>query len=215
MINYLNFLIMKKIFLALILLFHFSHFTAQNINLKEIKKEIENPSSQYNLEKILFKYKGLPIQLDSIEARYLYYGIKSTVDLKKSEELRTQFKKEDLKKSLELGEAMLSDNPTDLETISVVMECYYRQQDSSTKLNHYSNQFRKLVDAMLSSGDGKSEKTAFLVNSVSDEYILLAILRKNTYQMKRTSKPSKEGMYDIWDDNGSKTYINVIYDMKF
>jgi hypothetical protein len=73
---------------------------------------------------------------------------------------------------------MLSDNPTDLETISVVMECYYRQQDSSTKLNHYSNQFRKLVDAMLSSGDGKSEKTAFLVNSVSDEYILLAILRK-------------------------------------
>jgi hypothetical protein len=33
--------------------------------------------------------------------------------------------------------------------------------------------------------------------------------------MKRTSKPSKEGMYDIWDDNGSKTYINVIYDMKF
>ena len=58
---------MKKIFLALILLFQFSHFTAQNINLKEIKKEIENPSSQYNLEKILFKYKGLPIQLDSIE----------------------------------------------------------------------------------------------------------------------------------------------------
>ena len=110
---------------------------------------------------------------------------------------------------------MLSDNPTDLETISVVMECYYRQQDSSTKLNHYSNQFRKLVDAMLSSGDGKSEKTAFLVNSVSDEYIFLAILRKNTYQMKRTSKPSKEGMYDIWDDNGNKTYINVIYDMKF
>ena len=51
------------------------------------------------------------------------------------------FKKEDLKKSLELGEAMLSDNPTDLETISVVMECYYRQQDSSTKLNHYSNEY--------------------------------------------------------------------------
>jgi hypothetical protein len=109
---------------------------------------------------------------------------------------------------------MLSDNPTDLETISVVMECYYRQQDSSTKLNHYSNQFRKLVDAMLSSGDGKSENCFFGKFSFRRIYFSGNSQKKHISNEKNL-KTSKEGMYDIWDDNGSKTYINVIYDMKF
>jgi hypothetical protein len=87
-------------------------------------------------------------------------------------------------------------------------------QDSNN-LNYYSTQFRKLIDAVLSSGDGKTEKTAYLANSVTDEYILLAILQKKAFEMKRFSKPSKDGMYDVWDDNGKKLYISIIYNMKF
>lgn len=206
---------MKKFFLLFLLFFFGSYFNAQNVNLKEIKKNLENSNSLYNLEKLLVKYKGLPNQLDSIEARHLYYGHKSTIDFKESEEMRNNFKKEDYKKSIEIGEKILQKNPTDIETISVIIESYYRLQDTGSKPNHYSSQFRKMIEAILSSGDGKTEKTAYLTNSVTDEYILLAILKKNTFNMKRTSKPSNEGMYDIWDDNGTKIYVSVIYDMKF
>lgn len=188
---------------------------AQNVNLNEIKKNLEKKSSDYNQEKLLIKFKGLPIQLDSIEARHLYYGNKPAVDYKKADELRKNFKEENYQKSIELAEEILKNAPTDLETISIIMEAYYKLQGNSTKLNHYSAQFTKMIDAIISSGDGKTEKTAFLTNSVTDEYILLAILKKNASLMKRTSKPSKNGMYDIWDEDGKKIYINVIYDMRF
>lgn len=206
---------MKNFFSIFAIFICFNFFYSQNIDLKEIKNETEKSSSNYSLEKILFKYKGLPNQLDSIEARHLYYGNKTTVDFKKGEQLRNAAKKADYQSAIKIGEQILNENPTDLETLSIVMECYYRQQESNTKLSHYSAQFRKMIDAILSSGDGQTEKTAFLTNSVTDEYILLAVLKKNAYSMKRTSKPSKDGMYDIWDDNGKKIYISVIYDMKF
>ena len=205
---------MKKNF-TLIVLFLFAILTfSQNVNLEEIKKNISNPSSDFYLEKIITKYKGLPSQLDSIEARHLYYGKASSVDIKKSNEIRENFKKEDYKTALEIAESILKENPTDLETLSIISECYYRLQDSNN-LNYYSTQFRKLIDAVLSSGDGKTEKTAYLANSVTYEYILLAILQKKAFEMKRFSKPSKDGMYDVWDDNGKKLYISIIYNMKF
>lgn len=206
---------MKKL-IPIFALFICSNFIfSQNVDIKAIKKEIENPSSNYNLEKILFKYKGLPSQIDSLEARYLYYGKKTTVDLKKEEQLRNAIKKENYNSAIEIGEEILTKSPTDLETLSIVIECYYRQQENGTKLNYYSTQFENMIGAILSSGDGKTEKTAFLTNSVTDEYILLAVLKKNAYSMKRVSKPSKDGMYDIWDDGEKKIYISVIYDMKF
>lgn len=206
---------MKKLILLFTLFATHITLIAQNVNLNEIKKNLEKKSSDYNQEKLLVKFKGLPIQLDSIESRHLYYGNKASVDYKKADELRKTFKEENYQKSIELAEEILKNTPTDLETISIIMEAYYKIQGNSTKLNHYSAQFTKIIDAILSSGDGKTEKTAFLTNSVTDEYILLAILKKNASLMKRISKPSKNGMYDIWDENGKKIYINVIYDMKF
>ena len=75
---------------------------------------------------------------------------------------------------------------------------------------HHLNQFRTLTEAIRSSGDGKTEKTPYLVNSVGDEYILLNILNLGQ-DYSRGSKPSKDGMLDIWEKDNSKIYIKVLY----
>lgn len=72
------------------------------------------------------------------------------------------------------------------------------------------NQLRSLTDAMKSSGDGKSEKTAYVVNSVGDEYILLNMLNIGQ-DYTRGSQAANGAMYDIWQKGDQKLYIKVLY----
>ena len=69
---------------------------------------------------------------------------------------------------------------------------------------------RLLTDAIKSSGDGKSEKTPYLVNSVGDEYIFLNILNVGEDYI-RSSKTLKDGVLDIWEKGDQKIYIKVLY----
>jgi hypothetical protein len=61
-----------------------------------------------------------------------------------------------------------------------------------------------LTDGIKSSGDGKTEKTAYLVNSVGDEYILLNILNIGQ-DYNRNSMAVKDGMIDIWEKEIGKS----------
>jgi hypothetical protein len=81
----------------------------------------------------------------------------SSVDIKKSNEIRENFKKEDYKTALEIAEIILK-KPYRFRNTSIISECYYRLQDSNN-LNYYSTQFRKLIDAVLSSGDGNRKNS--------------------------------------------------------
>ena len=90
-----------------------------------------------------------------------------------------------------------------------MLQCNDRLQDSKN-FGYYLVQFQTLTKAILDSGDGKKEKSAYLVNSVGDEYILLNVLRI-PMDATRSSKIAKGGMYDIWENNDTTTYIKVIY----
>lgn len=67
-----------------------------------------------------------------------------------------------------------------------------------------------MTGAIRSSGDGKSEKTAYLVNSVGDEYILLNMLNIGEGYTK-ASKSSKDGIMDLWEKENNKIYIKILY----
>ncbi|KPE51736.1 DUF4919 domain-containing protein [Chryseobacterium indologenes] len=206
---------MKYHFFLLFLLFSVFGFSQKSkIDLKSIEKNLRNPDSPYHYEKLIFKYKGFPKSLDSIEAQHLYYGrnfrndkIPTTDDRFKS--LADAFKQNNFADCIRQGRELYGKDPTNLDVLLVLLRAYDSLKDGNNFVHHL-NQLRTLTNGIKSSGDGKSEKTAYLVNSVGDEYILLNILNiGNDYT--RGSKPAKDGMFDIWEKDGQKLYIKILY----
>ena len=184
------------------------------INLDNIKKEISDKESDFYYQKMLFKYKGLPKSVDSLEAQYLYYG-RTFLDKKIStsdkpfKKLLDDYKKQDYTETITKANQLLSVDPTNLDLLMIMLQCYDKLQDVKN-FTYYLSQFKLLTSAILDSGDGKSEDSAYLVNSVGDEYILINVIQIPR-QASRSSKPATGGMFDIWENNNTKTYIKVIY----
>lgn len=184
------------------------------INLDDIKKEITDKDSEFYYQKMLFKYKGLPKSIDSVEAQHLYYGrtfLDKTISTsdKSFRKLLDDFKKQDYAETITKANQLLSVDPTNLDLLMIMLQCYDKQQDVKN-FTYYLSQFKLLTSAILDSGDGKSEDSAYLVNSVGDEYILINVIQIPR-QAWRSSKPATGGMFDIWENNNAKTYIKVIY----
>jgi len=206
---------MKYHFFLLFIFFSVFGFSQKSkIDMKAIEKSLSNNGSPYNYDKLIFKYKGLPRSLDSIESQYLYYGRNFRTDKiitsdDRFKSLAEAFKQNNFEDCIKQGKALYGKDPTNLDILLILLRAYDSLKDGSNFMHHL-NQFRSLADGIKSSGDGKSEKTAYLVNSVGDEYILLNIL-KIGQDYTRGSKPSKDGMFDIWEKEGVKTYIKVLY----
>lgn len=184
------------------------------IDLKTIRKDLKNEKSPYNYEKLIFKYKAYPKSLDTIESQHLYYGRNFKSDLVSTTEedfkaLAEAFKNGDFDECIKKGKVLYEKDPTNLDVILILLKAYDSKKDGNNFMHHLS-QFRTLTDAVRSSGDGKSEKTAYLVNSVGDEYILLNILNLGQ-DYTRVSKPGKGGMFDIWRKDDTTIYIKVLY----
>ncbi|WP_419869234.1 DUF4919 domain-containing protein [Chryseobacterium sp. CT-SW4] len=203
-----------RIFLLLLLISVFGFSQKSKIDFKGIEKNLRNPQSLYNYERLIFKFKGIPKSLDSIEAQHLYYGRnfrenKVSTNDEEFKKLVVAFKENNFEDCIKLGRALYDKDPTNLDVLLILLRTYDAKQDSSNFLHHLS-QFKLLTDAMKNSGDGKSEKTAYYVNSVGDEYILLNILNIGQ-DFTRTSKSLKDGVMDIWKNNNNEVYIKVLY----
>ncbi|MGU3374425.1 DUF4919 domain-containing protein [Chryseobacterium sp. M5A1_1a] len=206
---------MKYYFFLLFMMFSVFGFSQKSkVDFKAIEKSFKNSDSPYKYDKLLFKYKGYPKSLDSIESQYLYYGrnfrndkVSTSDDTFKS--LAEAFKQNNFEECIKQGKALYDKDPTNLDILLILLRAYDSVKDGNNFMHHL-NQFRSLADGMKSSGDGKSEKTAYLVNSVGDEYILLNILNIGK-EYTRGSKPSKDGMVDVWEKEGQKIYIKVLY----
>ncbi|MCD9856525.1 DUF4919 domain-containing protein [Epilithonimonas sp. JDS] len=206
---------MNKIFLFFFLMMATFGFSQKSkINLDNIKKEIADKESDFYYEKMLFKYKALPKSIDSIEAQHLYYGrtfLEKTVSTSDDEfkKLLKDFNKKNYPEAIAKTRDLLAKDPTNLDLLMIMLQCYDKLQDVKN-FSYYLSQFKLLTSAILDSGDGKSEDSAFVVNSVGDEYILINVIQIPR-QASRSSKPATGGMFDIWENNNTKTYIKVIY----
>ena len=205
----------KHHLLLLCLLFSvFSFGQKTAIDLKTIRKDLKNEKSTYNYEKLIFKYKAYPKSLDTIESQHLYYGRNFGSNLVSTTEedfkaLAEAFKNGDFDECIKKGKVLYERDPTNLDVLLILLRAYDSKKDGKNFLHHLS-QFRTLTDAFRSSGNGKSENTAYLVNSVGDEYILLNILNLGQ-DYTRVSKPGKGGMFDIWSKGDNAVYIKVLY----
>lgn len=186
----------------------------QKINFKEIKKNLNDSKSAYNHDKLVFKFKGMPKSLDSLEAMHLYYGrnfIKNKVSVIDNDfkSLAESFKSGDFEGCITKGKHLYTKDPTNLDVILILLKAYDHQKKANDFFHHLS-QLRLLTNAIKSSGDGKSEKTAYVVNSVGDEYIFLNILNIGQDYTRR-STTYKNSIVDIWSKDNETIYIRIMY----
>ncbi|WP_449399954.1 DUF4919 domain-containing protein [Chryseobacterium wanjuense] len=206
---------MKYHFFLLLLFVSFFGFSQKSkIDFKAVEKDLKNDKSPYNYDKLIFKYKAYPRSLDTIEAQHLYYGrnfrkdVVSTTD-EDFKTLAEAFKTGNFDECIKQGKVLYEKDPTNLDVLLILLKAYDSKKEGDNFMHHLS-QFRILTDAIKSSGDGKSEKIPYLVNSVGDEYILLNILNLGK-DYTRGSKSVRDGILDIWEKDNDKVYIKVLY----
>lgn len=155
-------------------------------NYKKIEKEINKPDSDYYYTKLINKFEQADSTMTLEEKRHLYYGFiyqdeyspygKSTF----VDSLNTIFKKEkiaddDYLNIIKFSDSILKDNPFDLRILNHKVYCYAELLNDDDYFKT-SVKMNIIIDAILSSGDGLSKKTAFYVTHISDEYDLISIL---------------------------------------
>lgn len=206
---------MKYFLFLLIVLFPVSIFAQKpKIDFKAVEKSLTSEKSPYHYDKLIFKYKAYPKSLDSMESQYLYYGRNFRKDIISTTDddfkmLAADFKNGNFDECIRLGKILYDKDPTNLDILLILLKAYDSKKDGNNFMHHLS-QFRALTDAIRGSGDGKSEETPLMVNTVGDEYILLNIMNLGQ-EYNRTSAASKDGMLDLWQKENNKVYIKVLY----
>ncbi|PVW14261.1 DUF4919 domain-containing protein [Marixanthomonas spongiae] len=181
---------MKKIILVSFILISFLSYSQdwdfEKPNYKKIEKNIKNKKSNLFYESLMNRFQNADSTMTLEEKRHLYYGY--TFDENYSpysrsdygDSLRVVLQKEkldslDLIKVVNFTDKMLLDNPFDLNAINYQLYSLEQMGDKTT-FNKKVTQLRIIVDALMSSGNGKSKKEAFYVIYTSHEYDLLSIL---------------------------------------
>jgi hypothetical protein len=156
------------------------------IDYDAVKRDIFDTESPFHYPELLERFAFADTTLTLEEKRYLYYGF--TFDDRYSpygmnEELnkiREIFAKDSLVikdhvKVAKLADDVLKQNPFNLKAISF-------QLTALEVLGHYEkynlrlDQAWMILDAISSTGDGKTMESAFFVTETSHEYIMLDVL---------------------------------------
>ena len=111
------------------------------------------------------------------------------------DEMVKAFEQKDWQKAVQLGEKVL-----DYEFVNrglhLAMANAYKELKDSEKEQYHKDIAQKLLNALLNSGDGKTPKTAYKVQSIREEYI---VMRELGYQVSRQALVSDKdyGMFDV------------------
>jgi len=229
---------MRKVLLCLILTFCFGLGFAQNMSIKkpnynQIKKNINQKSSNFYYPKLLEKFSKADTTMTLEEKRHLYYGFIHQEGYSPytrsdyTDSLRITLKKkdysaDDLNNIVKYSDSLLVHNPFSLKAINYKIYAEKRMKDSINHLKDYTK-MRIITDAMLSSGDGHSKETAFFVISPTHEYNLLSLLGykfggKQNLIDHYDYLTLKENEYDVkglyFDISASLNHMNSLFSKK-
>lgn len=162
--------------------------TANAPDYKRIKKEINTKGSEFYYPELLRRFEAADTTLTTEQLHYFYYGTatRPEYDPYKSDHVAYAMLKETLKgdtlteenwqQAVEIVDKYLKDDPTNLRFHMYKQNVYSELygEESEEAYNAYI-QVVMLYSAIVSTGDGKSQETAFHVICVPDEYALMGM----------------------------------------
>jgi hypothetical protein len=156
------------------------------VNFKKVKKEIKKKKSPFYYPDLFARYLALDTTLTVEEFRYLYYGFTFQPEYRpygtpsRQDSLIAYLSRDELIAAeyaiaARIGGDLLKEDPFKLRETFITALTY--EMSGNTDLgSRYFNFYEKQVDAIMSSGDGLSTKTAFVVIYVQDEYEIIEVL---------------------------------------
>lgn len=153
----------------------------------EIEKLTLDKSSAFHYDGLYKRYAANDTTLTLRDYRMLYYGYffqpgySPFANTDESDSIKMllgnkeELNEADWKEIIRLGTVNVSKNPFDLKGLNIVWVAH-RQTGDSAMAQVYFDKLKKIVQTILSTGDGLSEETAFHVVNVSHEYDILNIL---------------------------------------
>ncbi|WP_426484428.1 DUF4919 domain-containing protein [Flavobacterium sp. 2] len=179
---------MLKHFLFILLFSFGMNAFAQELDFKapdykQIEKEIQDKKSVFYYPKLMDRLAKNDTLMTQDDFRYLYFGYvfqpkynafwRSPDEIK----LREYYNKEKLETAdyneiIKLANHTLTDFPFDLKQLNYLAYIYHlKGDDEAAKITSYK--FHNIMNAILSSGDGKKCETGFHVLLVEHEYVML------------------------------------------
>lgn len=151
---------------------------------KSIKKIIENPSSRFYYPNLMERYQNGDSSLTREERSCLYYGYvfhpdyvpldTSSYNNRLMEILSNEsFTSADYERLIADADALLKEDPFNLRALNIKL-MVYAQQDNVSEYKKAFEQRKVVLDAIVSSGDGLSKKTAYYVIKVAHGYDFLS-----------------------------------------
>ncbi|MBP1672216.1 MAG: hypothetical protein H6Q25_31 [Bacteroidetes bacterium] len=210
---------MKKIillFFCLSLMVGYAQKTkVEKPNYKKIEKKIAKEGSEFFYPTLMERFNAGDTTMTIEQKRCFYYGFIYQNQYSPyggsdySDSIRVILKKEELDISdyeqiLVFSDSVLKVNPLDLTTLNYVLYCHDFLQDFSM-VDLTMSKFKMIIDAILSSGTGESQKDPYYVIYVDHEYVLLNILG---YKVKGQSLV---GTCDYMEVAKNKDNIKGIY----
>lgn len=162
-------------------------------NLNSIKKEIENKDSGFYYPKLLERLSKWDETLKDEDFKHLYFGYffqkNFTINshTENDEKLMIYYRKEKMEEKdypviIDLISKDLKKNPFDLRKMNYLAYAYHLS-GNETEAKKIGYIFRGFINTILSSGDGKTCETGFVVNDIGHEYVLM-----NLFQMESLSQ---------------------------
>ena len=152
---------------------------------KKIKKVTSKKSSDLYYPKLLERYQSYDSTLTVDDYRHLYYGYifqkefqpywSSPVGEEINKYYRSQsIDEKDYDKVIKLIDVSLADFPFDLRNMNFKAYLYHKKGDDAMA-GKIMSQYNAIINAMISTGDGRTCENSIHVISVNHEYLLLSL----------------------------------------
>lgn len=148
-----------------------------NINYSEIEKIINDKNRESYYPKLLQRYNDFDSTLTINEYALIYYGFSFQDNYIKAQSADKNIRKiadeENYEKTIAECEKILIINPVSLDANNEMGYALFKLGKLESEWKKYQNRYRAIRKVIAWSGDGLSEKTAFKVIFISDEYNMI------------------------------------------
>ncbi|MGB4771563.1 MAG: DUF4919 domain-containing protein [Chitinophagaceae bacterium] len=149
------------------------------VNREYIEKKVKDSTSPFYYQTLLKRYLAYDSTLNLEDYRFLYFGYpfqpgySPYADFKNSE-LNDLLKNKDTKKALALAKEVYHEQPVSPRSLYNMLVTLQISGSNDSTMRHVQRQYVNIIDAIVSSGDGKSCGTAFKTIFVPDQYEVMA-----------------------------------------
>jgi Domain of unknown function (DUF4919) len=185
---------MKLIIAAFFLMIPFlakSQTDFKKVDRAIVEKEVKDTGADTFYPKLLNRFNSFDSTLTNEGYRLLYYGFvfqenyAGDADEKKTE-IRKALKNNDYDLAIKMCDTVLEHYPVSLSAnYNRALGLYFKNKENLVYKN-YGDRYKKLLDAIVSSGDGLTCETSFRTICISDEYEIMY----NYFQIEKNSGQS-------------------------